>query len=210
MSTVPEALMGCWRRNWIRFGDDGELERDVSVIWLQTRSGMCDLRIDTTKPPAASDSSCGVTIVDQTTKPMVTAEWLDGDHGFAQQAVSNFPEKGWLTWDSPIIMRELAPSGAYVEEWERLPGSDGIVAHYQATTAGVRNNLYVAGSHVMHARERSGDEPVHEFSYGVRLSPATSSPVHDEISIELSTRRERHGQLMDLDAEWQLVTSRRI
>lgn len=208
--TVPQPLMGCWRRNWIRFGDDGELQSNVAVIWLQTASGMCDLRIDPDRPPAQTDSSCGDTIVDINTEPMVTADWIDGDHGFAQQAVSSFPEKGWLNWESPIIMYEHAPSGAYVEEWERLPRSSGRVAHFRATNTPTRNNLYIAGSHMIHARERAAGEPIHEFSYGVRLSPPTIDPSGDEIVIEMSTLPDRQGELMDLDADWQLVSCRRI
>ncbi len=70
VQTVPDALIGCWRRNWIRFGDAGAAEDcatedratedratedtatedRVDVIWLQTASGMGDVRIDPTRP----------------------------------------------------------------------------------------------------------------------------------------------------------------
>ena len=71
--TVPDRLFGCWRRNWIRFGDDGAKDSSVQVRWLQTASGMGDLRIDPQQTQAESDSSCGITIVDQEAEPHMTA-----------------------------------------------------------------------------------------------------------------------------------------
>jgi len=202
--TVPDALLGCWRRNWIRFGDDGDLERDVTVIWLQTASGMADLRLDPTQAPEQTDSSCGITVVDESTTPHVTADWLDGESGFSQQPISSFPEKGWLRWDSDSIMKELAPSGSYVEEWEKLVDSGGTIAHFLAGDTPTTTNLYVCGRHVLLAVQRSESEAVHEYSYGVH------SPGTDAVVIELSTLAHRVGQSMQLDLIWQQVSCRRI
>jgi len=205
--TVPDELLGCWRRNWIRFGDNGPLQRDVAVVWLQTASGMGDLRIDPSQAPHESDSSCGVTVVDETTEPFVTATWHNGETGFSQQPVSRFPEPGWLVWDSGTIMRELAPSGAYVEQWELLPRSHGVVAHYVATKASTTTNLYVAGAHHFVAIERSDEQAVHELSYGVR-DTTTSDTNAEVIVIEMSTIPSRVGRVMQLDCEWQLQSQR--
>lgn len=197
--TVPDALLGCWRRNWIQFGADGERERQVQVIWLQTSSGMADMRIDPAQARHEYDSSCGITVVDETTTPYVTADWLDGPFGFAQQAVPSFPEKGWLTWDSPSLMRELAPSGAYVEEWERLPDSSGPVAHLVALDAPTMTNLYIAGGHALLCEKSARDGGVHEFSW------AQHSPGSSQFVIKLSTtNRGQVGQPLNLDRQWRL------
>lgn len=211
--TVPDALIGCWRRNWIRHGD-GEPRRDVHVVWLQTASGMGDVRIDPSRPPLLTDSSCGITVVDETTAPYPTARWEDGDHGFAQQPEPNFPEDGWLEWRSPTVMWERAPSGAYVEEWERLPYDHGTVVHLVAPASPGRTNLYIAGRHVFLAVERiesPGAQPLHEFSYATlrrSIDPASAT-------IELSTIAERVGATMlvetvDLDHTWQPVSCRTV
>jgi len=196
--TVPDALLGCWRRNWIRFGPDGRLERQVKVIWLQTRSGMADMRVDPDRAPPEFDSSCGITVVDETTTPHVTADWFDGAFGFAQQPVPSFPEKGWLVWESPSIMRELAPSGAYVEEWERLPGSLGQIAHLTAPDAPMTTNLYLAGSHALLCQKSATAGGVHEFSW------ARAVPGSNELMIELSTNPNQLGQPLHVNQQWHI------
>lgn len=204
--TVPDALLGCWRRNWIRFGDNGDLERDVTVIWLQTASGMADLRIDPEQEPDQTDSSCGITVVDESTTPYVTADWVDGESGFSQQPTSSFPEKGWLTWDSDTIMKELAPSGSYVEEWEKLSGSGDTIAHFVARDTPTTTNLYICGRHVLLAVRRSEAETVHEYSYGAYSLDADG----DSVVIEHSTLADRVGSAMHLDMDWQDVSCRRL
>lgn len=205
--TVPNELLGCWRRNWIRYEDGdatdrGEPDRSVTVIWLQTASGMGDLRLDPRQVPEDNDSSCGITVVEPTT-PLPTADWLDGPTGFAQQVESSFPEKGWLAWDSPTVMRELAPSGSYVEEWEKLTGSDGDLIHLTAPAAPTLTNLYIAGRHYFLAVQASADETVHQFSYGEGTAANT-------IEIELSTIAAMVSTPMRLDYEWVTVSHRRL
>ena len=201
--TVPDRLFGCWRRNWIRFGDDGAKDSSVQVRWLQTASGMGDLRIDPQQTQAESDSSCGITIVDQEAEPHMTAGWLDGPTGFAQQAVSNFPEKGWLVWDTPSVMRELAPSGAYVEEWERLPDSVGPVAHFIAPDAPTTTNLYVAGQQVFLAVRSPIAGGLHQFSC------ATQAVAADTLTVELSSSPTAVGKPLELNnTAWQLISYR--
>jgi len=196
--TVPAELLGCWRRNWIQFGPDGELENQVHVIWLQTASGMGDVRIDPAQAPHETDSSCGITVVDESTTPYVTADWHDGPLGFSQQPVSSFPEKGWLTWDSPSIMRELAPSGVYVEEWERLAGSDGPTAHLVSPDASTTTNLYVAGRYALLCVKSAEQDGIHEFSWAAR------SRGDDRLVIELSTLPDRVGTALDTDRRWSV------
>ena len=51
-------------------------------------------------------------------------------------------------------MIEVAPSGAYDEEWHRLPGSDGPCGHVVVDGA-VREGWYVVGDHAMYVRDRA-------------------------------------------------------
>lgn len=53
---VPEELMGCWRRDWIRFAD-GSVDDTAQVFWLQHREAMVDVRIPATQPRATGDTS---------------------------------------------------------------------------------------------------------------------------------------------------------
>lgn len=122
------------------------------------------------------------------------------------------PEDGWLEWRSPTILWERAPSGAYVEEWERLPDDRGVAVHFTAPDASSRSNLYLAGRHVFLAIERTnsaeaGDPPLHEFSYGRSRHPTDPSSA----TVELSTIAERVGTALlteDCDHAWQPVSCR--
>jgi hypothetical protein len=43
-ATVPEEMIGCWERTSIRFSDGAE-DKTTRVIWLETLSGVGDIRI---------------------------------------------------------------------------------------------------------------------------------------------------------------------
>ena len=135
---------------------------------------------------------------------LVTADWLDGPTGFAQQPVSNFPEKGLLTWDSASIMHERAPSGAYIEQWEKLPNSAGEIAHLTAPSAPTLTNLYIAGRHHFLAVQASAAATLHQFSYGVQ------SPSRDGVQIQQSTISSLVGTPMNLAYDWTTVSRRSI
>jgi hypothetical protein len=59
-----------------------------------------------------------------------TAEWFTRGTGIAFHPVSAFPEPGLLEWHSDDVMIERAPSGAYVEEWHRLPDTRTPTTHH--------------------------------------------------------------------------------
>ena len=105
-------------------------------------------------------------------------------------------------WDSDTIMKELAPSGSYVEEWEKLSDSGGTIAHFMARDTPTRTNLYMCGRHVLLAVRRSEAETVHEYSYG------TCSPNGDSVVIDHSTLASRVGSAMHLDMDWQQISCR--
>jgi hypothetical protein len=145
-ATVPDLMLGCWKRAWIEFAD-GTRDDTTTVVWLQTESLMADVRIaadrgdlrrraglsdctiDELRVIAAADASsgfteCGPIEVGADGIRAATAEWHTRGHGVAFQPVSAFPAPGLMSWnDDATVMMEHAPSGAYVEEWRLVPGS---------------------------------------------------------------------------------------
>jgi hypothetical protein len=144
--TVPDLMLGCWRRAWIEFAD-GTRDDTTTVVWLQTESLMVDVRIpadrrdlahrrglddctiDDMRVLAATDASSGFTECGPVTTNShgvrsAIAVWHTRGHGVNFQPVSAFPEPGLMTWnDDGTVMFEQAPSGAYTEEWRLVPGS---------------------------------------------------------------------------------------
>lgn len=177
--TVAEAMLGCWRRDWIRY-DDERIDDTSVVIWLQTHSAMADLRLDAAADAlgrsgavrsiaecsldellvlAGSESSTGHTVA----HPLdgsgeVTATWHTGQSGIEYQPTSAYPEAGLLTWDGTgEVMTERAPSGAYVEQWRLLPGSRTPLRSVVTVRDGRRHGIYRAGDHLIVVRERGID-----------------------------------------------------
>ena len=144
--TVPDVMLGCWRRAWIEFAD-GRRDDTTIVVWLQADSLMVDVRvpadradvarrgglddcsIDDMRALAATDASsgfteCGPVTTNRHGRRSATAVWHTRGHGVNFQPVSAFPEPGLMTWsDDGTVMFEHAPSGAYTEEWRLVPGS---------------------------------------------------------------------------------------
>lgn len=171
--TVSEHMLGCWHRRYIRY-KDGVEDKSTRVIWLQTPSGLCDMRISAERPDfskrirlsdcsddelialAEQDCACGITILDETAVPYPTATWEGGDSGFMYQPVINFPEDGWFEWEEEgTCMLEYAPSGAYEEDWRLQDNSRTFAAHLLCQDSETTTNLYVAGAHAMLAVDRA-------------------------------------------------------
>ena len=51
-ATVPDLMLGCWKRAWIEFAD-GTRDDTTTVVWLQTESLMADVRIAADRPDPA-------------------------------------------------------------------------------------------------------------------------------------------------------------
>jgi hypothetical protein len=145
--TVPTRLLGCWYRRYIRF-PDGTEDTSTRVIWVQTLSGVGDIRVPATRPDlrarsgladcskeellalAEQDCFCGVTLFNSKAKPFPTASWPKESYLFRFQPVITFPEPGWMEWlEGGTCMIERAPSGAYVEDWRLQPASQAFGAH---------------------------------------------------------------------------------
>lgn len=191
--TVPARLLGCWYRRYIRFADGTE-DTSTRVIWVQTLSGVGDIRVSATRPDlrsrggledcsieellalAEQDCFCGVTLFDAKAKPFPTASWPRESYLFRFQPVITFPEPGWMEWlEGGTCMIERAPSGAYVEDWRLQPGSQKFGAHLVQRDAPSATCLYVAGDHAIFARNRSellpGDKTLPELAREARYDP---------------------------------------
>jgi hypothetical protein len=166
MERVPDELRGCWQRAWIRFAD-GRFDDASFVVWLQTESAMADIRIAADRPDlrlrngfgdcslaelsalADSESSSGYTTCTRIVRGddgvrRATAEWFTRGHGVNFQPVSSYPEPGLLSWnDDGTVLWELAPSGAYEEEWRLIPGSRAGTEHVDL---GGGRHRYAAGT----------------------------------------------------------------
>ncbi len=166
--TVPDELFGCWQRRWIEFADGTRDDTSV-VVWLQLPSLMADVRLsaaalalagrssfslDELLVLADSDSSSGATTCTPVVQRTATAEW-SSTVGF--QPESAFPEPGLLEWlGDGTVMMERAPSGAYVEEWQLLPGSRGPLSHSLLSD---ESEWFRAGSFGVLVRNRPGPLP---------------------------------------------------
>lgn len=176
-ATVPEKMIGSWERLYIRSADGTE-DKTTRVIWLQTLSGVGDIRIPATRPDmrkrkgfgdcskdellklAEQDCFCGVTLFEPDAKPFPTARWPKEAYLFRFQPVITFPEPGWIEWqNSGTCMIEKAPSGAYEEDWRLQPESRSFAAHLTKRDAASTTCLYIAGEHAIYARNRIENLP---------------------------------------------------
>src|SRR6476619_1599993 len=174
---VSEKMIGCWERLHIRFSEGTE-DKTTRVIWLQTLSGVADIRIAASRPNlrgrrgfgdcskdellklAEQDCFCGVTLFDPDPRPSPTASCTKEAYLFRLQPVITFPEPGWIEWQgSGTCMIERAPSGAYEEDWRLQSGSRSFAAHLTKRDAKATTCLYVAGEHAIYARNRAVDLP---------------------------------------------------
>ncbi len=171
---VPAVLRGAWRRTWIRHAD-GSVDDTSTVLWLQLESARADIRVATDlreladrgslsecsvadlRLLARSESSTGRTectpvVATGDGRRHATAEWFVDIGAVEFQPVTAYPEPGLLKWnDDATEMTERAPSGAYVEEWHRMPGSDGPLSH-EVRPGAVQ--VFRAGSTAILVRDR--------------------------------------------------------
>ena len=176
-SSVPTGMIGCWERRSICFSD-GTKDKTTRAIWLQTLSGVADIRIASARPNlrgrsgfadctddellklAEQDCFCGFTRFNPDAKPFPTASWPREAYLFRFQPVITFPEPGWIEWQqSGTCMIERAPSGAYEEDWRLQRASRSFAVHLTKNDSVVATCLYVAGEHAIYARDRARKLP---------------------------------------------------
>jgi hypothetical protein len=217
--TVPDRMIGCWVRRYIQF-TDGTRDTANHAIWVQTASGMGDMRIRADRPAmrhrahlvdcsdsellalAEQDCSCATTVLDESTTPYPTATWQRGNDGFANQPVQNFPEPGWFAWrEAGDCMMEWAPSGAYEEEWRLQPRSQDFAIYLVRAEPAPATCLYIAGDYAMLARDRSGKveqkRPLPEVVAAARHALAPVAPLLDS-EFSFAQRQNRQSYEIQL------------
>ena len=204
--SVPDTLFGCWVRRYIRF-KDGSADTTTRVVWLQTLSGVADMRISADRPclqsrgslaecnrdellalAASQDCFTGRTIYEADTFPYPTAKWPVEDHRIRFQPAVTFPEDGWMHWNADrTSIIERAPSGAYEEEWWWVTGSRTFAAHL--TSAG--GSLHVAGDHAIFARDRKVKLPADKTLLELARSAGNDDRLRELVDCEFSYARRR-------------------
>lgn len=187
--TVPEQLIGCWKRHSIVL-KDGTVDRTTRVLWLQTASGVADIRISADRPDmrhrsglasctrdellalAEQDCFAATTLFDPAATPYPMAIWPISLDLFRFQPVVSYPEPGWLEWkDNGSVMMEYAPSGAYEEDWRLLETKPPFAIHLMKVTNDAIECLYVVGNHAVRARSRrqaiTQQRPLPEIARGL-------------------------------------------
>ncbi len=206
--TVPEQLIGCWKRHSIDF-KNGMVDQTTRVIWLQTASGVADIRISADRPDmrhraglascsrdellalAEQDCFAATTLFDPVATPYPTAIWPVSLDLFRFQPVVSFPEPGWLEWkDNGSVMIEYAPSGAYEEEWRLLENEPPFAIHLMKAGSDAIECLYVVGDHAVRARSRrcaiSQKRPLADIA---RECGDDLSPIREILDCEFSYAR---------------------
>ncbi len=122
--TVPDALVGLWRRLSIEEND--RIDTTTQVFWLQTTSGFGDIRIPAGRPTVNALSQLTPTqalaLSHQGGFAGITR--LEGDrcewhHAMDYQPFNGKADVGTLHWEGDILV-EIGPKGVYREEWQRV------------------------------------------------------------------------------------------
>ncbi len=126
----------------------------VDVRWSADRAALADrgsleaCDISDLLQLAEGDSSSGTTtctpvLEDSDGLRNATAEWSNVG-GTAFQPETRFPEPGLLKWNADgSIMTERAPSGDYLEQWNRVRGTEGVTGRIEDRSA--TQKLFVLG-----------------------------------------------------------------
>ena len=216
---VPELLRGVWQRRWIEYADGSRDDTSI-VVWMQFESHMVDVRFaadhvelaargsldacdrDDLVRLASTDSSSGFTtctpLAERNGVRTATAEWFS-EPGIAVQPQTLFPEAGLLEWNEDgSVMIERAPSGAYVEEWHRVPETSGDVRRHRSTAPGYE--LFCIGPVVVEVIDRR--RYLAPFAQKV---PGTSSPPEGRLADMIRRCDDLVAARAVLDCEFSLA-----
>ncbi|HTV18261.1 MAG TPA: hypothetical protein VMG12_06310 [Polyangiaceae bacterium] len=194
--SVPEWVLGCFRRRSITFFTGTE-DVATEVIWLQSRGLTADYR---RTPPGVGVTSLAA-LRDLALSELLALARVEG--GFAHtrwdgelmhwsdwtafQTHAKWPEPGRLTRVGGCMV-ELAPSGAYVEDWRHQPSLRGgpligleLIDERDVRAGVVRHRgggLIVCGEHAGFVRGRP--EPLPE---GGTLEDYVRAHARDEAAL---------------------------
>jgi hypothetical protein len=194
--SVPEWALGCFRRRSITFFTGAE-DTTTEVLWLQSRGLTVDFRRPRGTPRRASAArfselsldellslshvEAGVAHTEYDGELMRWSEWT------SFQTHPRWPEPGRMSRVGNCMI-EIAPSGAYVEDWRLEPSGEGpliglfLLEEREARSGRVRHRgggLLVCGRHAAFVRGRP--EPAAE---GERLEDFVRRHAHDSLALE--------------------------
>jgi len=175
--SVPGWTLGCFRRRSITFFNGAE-DVTTEVLWLQSRGLTADFR----RPRGTPRRARVVPIADIPLDELVGLARVEAGLGHTRydgevmhwsswtsfQTHQRWPEPGRLSRVGNCLI-ELAPSGAYVEDWRLQPSGDGpliglaLLDEREVRTGAVRHRgggLVVCGQHAAFVRGRP--EPLPE------------------------------------------------
>ncbi len=167
---VPRWSLGCFRRRSITYAS-GQEDTATQVIWIQSHGLTGDLRIPGDRADVSGRGGLSGCSREELAS-LARAEGAVGESAFVDgrmtwsdwasfQPYDKWPETGELRRIGPCMI-EIAPSGAYVEDWRAQPGSAGaLVGLRLISELGVDGvlrprdgGLMASGEHVLLVLER--------------------------------------------------------
>jgi hypothetical protein len=164
MNPVPARYQGVWARTLLETPEG----RDTTtwVRWLQTGLWHGDLRVPadaaqgTPEGRARLQGFAGTTTI---TRPDRARPEVCTWHRYTDvQPPRSTPDEGHMVFETPERVIETGIHGAYLEVWERLPGSLGrrvALARLGAGGEATAERLLIAGDCLMHHRPRQAPWP---------------------------------------------------
>ena len=231
---VPEWALGCFRRRGITFFTGAE-DVQTEVLWLQSRGLTADFRRGSPQLRVPSRAA----LAERPLEELLTLarvegglarsrwdgqlmHWSDSD---SFQTHAKWPEPGRLAQVGDCLV-ELAPSGAYVEDWRFQPCGSGpliglsLIDERDADSGEVLHRgggLIICGRHAAFARGRpeplpaggrledymrahAGDAAALGRVFAFDMSYATTRSGRDDFTVSASTLPWREGEpLLSLD-----------
>jgi hypothetical protein len=233
-ASAPEWVLGCFRRRSITFFTGLE-DASTEVLWLQSRGLTADFRRGLPRVSVASEGALGELGLED----LIALARVEG--GFARtrwdgelmhwsdwtalQTHAKWPEPGRLARVGSCMV-ELAPSGAYVEDWRFQPCRGGpligleLIEERDASDGRLLHRgggLIICGEHAAFVRGRpeplpegerledfvrahTGDAAALARAFALDASYGTAAAVRDAFTVTFSTCPWREGEtLLSLD-----------
>ncbi len=173
-ASVPAWALGCFRRRSISFFSGAE-DTSTEVVWMQSRGLTADFRRVPGGPEVSSAAALGACSLPELLQLCEVEGGLSPTHWDGHlmhwsnwvsfQTHAKWPEPGRLTRVGNCLI-ELAPSGAYVEDWRYEPCGGGpliglsLLDEVDADAQTLRHRgggLIVCGRHAAFVRGRPAE-----------------------------------------------------
>lgn len=217
--TVPRWALGCFRRRSITYFT-GAVDESTEVIWMQSRGLTADFRRapgEVTRARGLQELSRSELLeLARVEGGLARASWdgqlMSWSDWVSFQTHAKWPEAGRLSRVGNCLI-ELAPSGAYVEDWRFEPCGPGrliglsLIEEVELDTGAVRHRgggLVVCGRHAAFIRGRPIEPPdagrlvdyvsAHaaelaalEWVFGLDAAYGTTRASEDDFTVTLGT-----------------------